>query len=83
MVIDSEYGSLQSSPAGYVQVEMQSIFNTPPTMAVDVTALEANQMQTDEFDDFVGGSIDSGTPLALFVTEVPGGDPTDLTVFIQ
>lgn len=83
VVIDVEFGTAQPNPAGYVQVEMRSIFLTTPSMSSDFTSLEANQIQTASFTNFVGGSLLSATPLGLFVLGVPGGDPTDLTVFIQ
>jgi TRAP-type mannitol/chloroaromatic compound transport system substrate-binding protein len=83
VVIENSIGTSQASPAGYVQTEMRSIFTILPEIAADVTSLEANQIINDSFTDFVAGSISADTVLGLYVLEMQGGDPQDLTVFLQ
>lgn len=79
VVIDSPTGVNQSSPAGYVQVEMKSIFNTAPSLAASATSLEGNQNVVGTSTDFVTGVIPTQTPLMLYMTSMQAGDPQDLT----
>jgi hypothetical protein len=80
VVIDNPTAPSQASPAGYVQVEMKSIFNTAPTLASDVTSLEANQNIVGTSTDFITATIAAQTPVMLYLTSIPSGDPRDLTV---
>ncbi len=74
----------QSSPAGYVQTEMKSIFDTAsPTLAADVSGLEPNQNIVGTSVDLLADAIPAQTPLMLYVTEVQAGDPRDLTVSLR
>lgn len=73
----------QASPAGYVQTEMKSIFNTLPTLTPDVTSLEANEWLQGSFTDFVAGSISAGSTLGLYILEMPDGDPQTLRVTLH
>lgn len=83
VVIDAGYGSEQASPAGYVWLEMKSIFNTKPVLNADYTSIEADGYISDSFSDFVSGVIPSDTPLALFIESVTMlGDPLDLSVHL-
>ncbi len=82
VVIDNPTAPVQSSPAGYVQLEMKSVFNTAPSIAVDVTGLEPNQNLVASSTDFVSSTIAAQTPLLLFITTQMSGDPEDLTVTI-
>jgi hypothetical protein len=80
VVIDVPTGGSQASPSGYIQLEMKSIFTSAPTLSSDVTGLEANQNPVGTSTSFVVGAIPAQTPLALYLTSVPSGDPKDLTV---
>lgn len=83
VVIDAGYGSEQSSPAGYVWLEMKSIFNTKPVLNADYTSIEADGYISGAFSDFVAGVIPSDTPLALFIESMTmSGDPLDLSVHL-
>lgn len=80
VVIDSPLGSSQASPAGYVQAEMRSIFTVAPSLANDLTSLEPNQNAAGSTTALVASTIAENTPLLLYITEYPGGDPRSLTV---
>lgn len=73
----------QASPAGYVQVEMKSIFTTVPEIEIDVTSEEPNQFIVSTSTDLVDANIDAATALGLYLLEIPGGDPRDLTVTLH
>jgi len=80
VVIDNPTGASQASPSGYVQLEMRSLFTSAPSLAVDVTSIEPNQMLVGTSTAFVVASIAAQTPIALYLTSIPTGDPRDLTV---
>lgn len=80
VVIDNPSATAQTNPAGYVQVEMKSIFSSAPSLAADLTALEPNQNIIGSSSSFVSATIPAGTPIMLYLTSVPSGDPRDLTV---
>lgn len=82
VVIDCPTGPAQASPGGYVQVEMKSIFSSSPSLAVDVTGTTPNQNVTGSSTSMVATSIAAGTPIMLYLTSIPSGDPQDLTVFL-
>ncbi|OQA04088.1 MAG: hypothetical protein BWY68_00519 [bacterium ADurb.Bin400] len=82
VVIDHPTGLNQESPAGYVQVEMKSIFTTTPSLTVDVTAQEPNQNIKAVSTDLSATTIPVQTPLMLYITEHMEGDPRDLTVIL-
>lgn len=73
----------QTSPAGYVQVEMKSIFSSAPTLANSVTSLEANHNIAGSSTSFPGTTVTAQTPLNLYLTTIPSGDPRDLTVILR
>jgi hypothetical protein len=73
----------QASPAGYVQTEARSIFNSPPTLAVDVTSLEANEWVKGVSTDMIATNLTAGTFLGLYVLEFPSGDPQTLRVTLH
>ncbi len=75
--------SSQANPAGYVQVEMKSIFNTAPTLALDLTGLEPNQNVVGSSTDFIATAIAANTPLKLYVTTMPTAGAEDLTVVLR
>lgn len=83
VVIDVPNAPLQSSPAGYVQTEMKSLFNNPPTLAMDVTSLESNEWLATSSTDFVAGALASGEKLGLYILEYPVGYPEDLKVTLH
>jgi hypothetical protein len=83
IVIEVTAGAAQINPAGYVQIEMKSIFTVAPTIAVDVTSLEPNQYVSATSTALVSGNIAAGTPLVLIITSMPTGEPTDLTVTLH
>lgn len=80
VVIDSPTGPAQASPAGYVQVEMKSIFISAPSLAADLTSITENKNIVGSSTSFVTAAIPAQTPILLYLTSVPSGDPRDLTV---
>lgn len=83
VVIENASGTAQDSPAGYVQVEMKSIFNANPVLASDTTSLEGNQNLTDSSTDFITSLVIAvNTPLMLYITDLPSGDPRDFSVIL-
>lgn len=80
VVIDAPTATAQASPAGYVQVEMKSIFTSSPSLAVDVTSIEPNQNINGSSTSFVVATIAANTPLMLYITSYMSGDPRDLMV---
>ncbi len=83
VVVDLYGGPSQASPAGYVMTEMKSIFTTLPSLAVDVTSLQANEWTKTSTTSFVAGTIPAGTFLGLYVTSWPNGDPQTLRVSLH
>jgi hypothetical protein len=83
IVIDVPTATNQLSPAGFVSLEAKSIFTSVPTISVDLTSLEANQMLKNTFTNIVSGLIPAATPLALYVLEVPLGIAEDFSVTIH
>ncbi len=73
----------QASPAGYVQTEARSIFNSPPTLAVDVTSLEANEWVKGVSTNMIASNLTAGTFLGLYVLQFPSGDPQTLRVTLH
>ena len=73
----------QASPAGYVQTEARSIFNSPPTLAVDVTSLEANEWVKGVSTNMIATNLTAGTFLGLYVLQFPSGDPQTLRVTLH
>ncbi len=73
----------QLNPAGYVQTEMKSLFNTPPTLAIDLTGLQANNNLQGTSVDFVTATIAAGTPIMLYITTAPTAFAEDLTVYLR
>ena len=82
IVIDHVTAVSQASPGGFVVTEMKSIFNTAPTLAASLTGLAPNRNVVGSSTDLIGSSIAAGTPVYLYVTSWPSGDPQDLTVTI-
>lgn len=80
IVIDVPTGAAQASPAGRVHLEMRSLFNTAPSFSMSVTGSEPNQNVTGTSTDLIASSIAAGTPLHLYITSYPSGDPRDLTI---
>lgn len=83
VVIDMPSAPSQASPAGYVQTEMKSIFNTPPTLANDLTSLESNEWTSGSSTDFVAGTLAAGTFLGLYLLSIPTGDPQTFRVSLH
>lgn len=82
VVIDAPTGAAQVSPAGRVAIEMRSIFSAAPSQSADVTGLDANHFTVGTSTDLIASAIAAQTPLALYVTSWPSGDPRDLTITI-
>lgn len=90
VVISVPTASKQVSPAGYIYTLASSILTAPFTIAADTTGQATSQGAPDA-NRFVQGSttnvdgllIPDGTPVALFVLSVPGGNPQDLTVIMH
>jgi hypothetical protein len=83
VVIDYFGAPLQASPAGYVQTEMKSIFNAPPTLAIDVTGLQANDWVVGSSTNFISQTFTPNTSLGLYILQMPGGLPEDLKVTLH
>lgn len=73
----------QASPGGYVVTEMKSIFSAAPSIAPDLTGLSPNRNLSGVSTSMVGSTIAASTPLYLYLTSVPTGDPQDLTVIFR
>lgn len=83
IVIDVPSGTSQASPAGYVALEAKSIFTSTPSIAVDTTSLEPNQMLKQTFTNIVAGLIPAETPLGLYILEIPTGRSESFSVTIH
>lgn len=83
VVIDYYGAPSQANPAGYVQTEMRSIFNSPPTLAIDVTGLQANDWVVGSSTNFITQTFSPGTSLGLYILQMPGGLPEDLKVTLH
>jgi len=84
VVIDVPSAALQSSPAGFVQTEMKSIFNANPTLQNDLTALEPNEWVSGSSTDFVSPLvIPANATLGLYLFEIPAGDPQTFRVTLH
>lgn len=83
VVIDASGGTLQSSPAGYVQTEMKSIFNSAPILSNDKTGLTANDWLVAETVDFISQTFPENTVLGLYILQMPTGNPIDLKVSLH
>jgi hypothetical protein len=83
VVIDLFGGPSQASPAGYVQTEMKSIFNAPPTLAIDVVGLQANDWTVGVSTNFISQNFPANTSLGLYILEMPGGLPEDFKVTLH
>lgn len=83
IVIENQGGASQASPAGFVMMEMKSIFTSVPSVNVSLVALTPNQWVTQSFTNFVAGLIPAGTPLGLYITDVPVGPVEDLTITLH
>lgn len=83
VVIQVNGAPSQASPAGYVQTEMKSIFNSAPTLAMDVTSLEPNEWVKGVSTNFVASTLSAGTFLGLYVLQWPSGDPQTLRVTLH
>ncbi len=83
VVIQAVGGAVQLSPAGYVQTEAKSIFNTPPSISVDVTSLEPNMNIVQTSTDIIAASVPAGTMLGLYILSIPSGDPTDFSLTLH
>lgn len=80
VVIENQGGASQSSPVGFLQTEMKSIFNSPPTLAIDTTALTPNDWITTSTTNFIAQTLAANTVLGLYILQMPGGNPVDLKV---
>lgn len=83
VVINAPLATNQLSPAGYIALEAKSIFTSTPSIAVDVTSLEPNQMLSNTFTNIVPGLIPAATPLGLYILEIPLGSAEDFSVTIH
>lgn len=82
VVIEAATALSQASPAGYIQTEMKSIFNTAPTLGASVAGLQPNENIAGTSVDLIATAIPANTPIMLYVTNLMAGDPQDLTVSI-
>lgn len=80
IVIDLFGGTSQSSPAGYVQTEMKSIFNAPPVLQNSLTGLSQNDWLATSTTNFISQTFPAGTVLGLYILQMPTGNPIDLKV---
>lgn len=83
VVIDVPRATSQVSPAGYVALEAKSIFTSEPSISVDTTSLEPNQMLKQTFTNIVAGLIPAQTPLGLYIKQVPLGRSESFSVTIH
>lgn len=82
VVIENAQAPSQASPAGFIQIEMKSIFNNLPSLASSVTSTEANQLIKGQSTDLKTDIIPAQTPIMLYLLTHHNGDPRDLTVSI-
>ncbi|MFN8741541.1 MAG: hypothetical protein ACK5YR_16570 [Pirellula sp.] len=80
IVLDVPRAPSQASPAGYIQLEMKSIFSSLPSLAIDVSGNVPNQNLIGSSTSFVTSTIPENTPILLYIISMMGGDPRDLTV---
>lgn len=83
IVINAPLAASQANPAGYVILEAKSIFTSTPSIAVDTTSLEPNQMLRQTFTNIVAGLIPAETPLGLYILEIPVGISEGFSVTIH
>ena len=82
LVVDVPRASRHSQAAGMVATEMKSIFTTAPSLAYSKTGLTGDENLVGVSTDLLGEAIDAQTPVMLYLTEVMGGCPEDLTVLL-
>jgi hypothetical protein len=83
VVVDVPLGSRwPTQAAGMLTVEMKSIFNTAPSLAYSKTGLTGDENIVGVSTDLLGTAILAQTPIMLYLTEVMGGSPQDLTVLL-
>lgn len=73
----------QNSPAGFVAVEMKSIFTSLPSIAASLVGLVPNENLTQVSTDISADVIATQTPLMLYITAMHTGNPKDLTVILS
>jgi hypothetical protein len=83
VVVDLYGAPSQASPAGFVQTEMKSIFTAPPSLAMDLTGLEANEWIKTSSTAFIGTNLAAGTFLGLYVLNWPSGNAETLRVTLH
>lgn len=83
VVIDYFGAPSQASPTGYVMTEMKSIFNSPPSLSMDLTGLEPNCWIKTSSTNFINQTIPANTSLGLYILEMPTGSPEDLKVTLH
>lgn len=83
VVIDNPSAPGQASPAGFVSVEMKSIFITKPELAAVVVGKNGKQNISGVNTDFVNAPIPASTPIMVYIEDVFTGNPQDLTILIS
>jgi len=85
VIIESNYAGANYGydvSAGYVQTEMKSIFTSLPTITKSLSGQIPNQNIVGSTNSISTDVITANTPIMLYITQVPSGEPLDLTVFL-
>lgn len=82
VVIDNPTAPSQANPAGMVATEMKSIFSSAPSLSSSVVGLTGNENIVGTSSSLVATAIAAQVPLMIYLTEVPSGDPQDLTILL-
>jgi hypothetical protein len=83
VVIDVPMALPQANPAGYIQLEMQSVFSSVPSISVDLTGTVPNQNIVGSSTNLNATLIPANTPVMLYITSMMVGDVRDLTVILS
>jgi hypothetical protein len=83
IVIDAPMNPKQLSPAGFISLEMKSLFTSDFDTSVSLTGNTPNQFISSSTISFVSGLIPAGTPIGLYILEYPNGKASDLTVIVH
>jgi hypothetical protein len=83
VVVELATATAQANPAGFVQVEMKSVFSTAQAISADVTKLTANQNLSGQTTQLNATVIPANTVIMLYVTNAMAGEPENLTVSLM
>lgn len=88
IVIEESAGGTQISPAGYVAIEAKSLFNladgSKPQVSADLLGISPNGLLKAQYIStiFTATPVPANTYLGLYILQIQGGKPRDLSVML-